>query len=85
MWTRSLSIAVASIVAKVTRDRLMAEAHHRYPQYGFDRHQGYPTKAHRQAIALHGPCPLHRRTFRGVAEFIRTGVEAASPGQNRLW
>ena len=83
--SKSASIAAASIVAKVTRDRLMAEAHGRYPRYGFDRHQGYPTKAHRQAIALHGPCPLHRRTFRGVAEFVRTGDEAAAPTQNGLW
>ena len=68
--SKSASIAAASIVAKVTRDRLMTKAHACYPQYGFDRHQGYPTKAHRQAIAAHGPCPLHRRTFRGVAEFL---------------
>ncbi|MCL1980681.1 MAG: ribonuclease HII [Proteobacteria bacterium] len=68
--SKSASIAAASIIAKVTRDRLMAEAHRCYPQYGFDRHQGYPTKAHRQAIAMHGPCPLHRRTFRGVVEFL---------------
>lgn len=68
--SKSASIAAASIVAKVTRDRLMAEAHQRYPQYGFAQHRGYPTGAHRQAIAKHGPCPLHRRTFRGVVEFV---------------
>jgi len=75
--SKSASIAAASIIAKVTRDRLMAEAHVHYPQYGFDRHQGYPTKAHCQAIAVHGPCLLHRRTFRGVAEFL--GPSAAPP------
>ncbi|NLX18870.1 MAG: ribonuclease HII [Desulfobulbus sp.] len=68
--SKSASIAAASIVAKVTRDRFMAEAHVRYPQYGFDRHRGYPTRTHREAIALYGPCPLHRRTFRGVVEFV---------------
>lgn len=69
--SKSASIAAASIIAKVTRDRLMAEAHDHYPQYGFLQHQGYPTKAHRRAIAQHGPCPLHRRTFRGVVEFLQ--------------
>lgn len=68
--SKSASIAAASILAKVTRDQLMAKAHLRYPQYGFHRHQGYPTKAHRQAIAQFGPCPLHRRTFRGVVEYL---------------
>lgn len=83
--SKSASIAAASIIAKVTRDRLMAEAHHRYPQYGFDRHQGYPTKVHRQAIALHGPCLLHRRTFRGVAEFVRAETRTPAPTGNGLW
>lgn len=68
--SKSASIAAASIIAKVTRDRLMAESHHQYPQYGFLRHQGYPTKEHRLAISRYGPCPLHRRTFRGVKEFL---------------
>jgi len=71
--SKSASIAAASIVAKVTRDRMMADAHALFPQYGFDRHQGYPTKAHREAIRNHGPCPLHRRTFRGVTEFLHHG------------
>jgi len=83
--SKSASIAAASIIAKVTRDRIMAEAHTRYPQYGFHRHQGYPTKAHRQAIRCYGPCPLHRRTFRGVAEFVRTVGEEAPPAQGGLW
>jgi ribonuclease HII len=60
---RSLNVAAASILAKVTRDRWMDEAHAQHPAYGFDRHRGYPTPAHRAAIARHGPCPLHRRSF----------------------
>ncbi len=65
---RSVSIASASIVAKVTRDSLMLRYHDDFPQYGFDRHKGYPTKAHKAAIAIHGPCRIHRRSFRGVSE-----------------
>lgn len=64
--SRSVSIAAASIVAKVTRDRIMADYHADYPAYGFDRHKGYPTKAHKTAIARHGACPIHRRSFKGV-------------------
>jgi len=64
----SFSIAAAGIVAKVTRDRIMMELHERYPVYGFDRHKGYPTTTHREAILRHGPCPVHRRSFRGVME-----------------
>ena len=64
---RSISIAAASIVAKVTRDRMMASYDLQYPQYGFARHKGYPTRAHRQALINHGCCPIHRRSFRGVA------------------
>ena len=67
---RSASIAAASIVAKSTRDALMREFHQQYPQYHFDRNKGYPTADHRRAIALHGPCPLHRKTFAGVREFV---------------
>ncbi|MBI5179421.1 MAG: ribonuclease HII [Nitrospinae bacterium] len=62
------AISAASIVAKVTRDRMMDEFHKQFPQYGFDRHKGYPTKEHKQAIIKHGPSPIHRRTFRGVKE-----------------
>jgi ribonuclease HII len=65
---RSLSIAAASIVAKVTRDRIMDAYHDAYPQYGFSRHKGYPTRAHREAIRAFGCCPIHRRSFRGVKE-----------------
>lgn len=63
---RSASIAAASIVAKVTRDRLMLEAEARFPEYGFGRHKGYPTPEHLAALRRHGPCPIHRRTFHGV-------------------
>lgn len=66
--SRSHSIAAASILAKVTRDRLMREAHELYPHYGFAQHKGYPTPAHLQALATHGPCPLHRRSFSPVAQ-----------------
>ena len=62
----SLSIAAASILAKVTRDRAMARLHPRWPAYGFARHAGYPTAAHRAALALHGPSPHHRRGFAPV-------------------
>jgi ribonuclease HII len=58
------SIAAASIVAKVYRDRLMTALHECYPQYGFARHMGYGTVAHREAIRQFGPCPAHRRSFR---------------------
>ncbi len=63
---RSYSIAAASIVAKVHRDAFMTARAAEYPQYGFDRNKGYGTETHRNAIAEHGPCPLHRRTFGGV-------------------
>jgi ribonuclease HII len=63
---RSATVAAASIIAKVTRDRMMAEADRAYPQYGFGRHKGYATLEHLAALIVHGPCPLHRRTFNGV-------------------
>jgi ribonuclease HII len=65
----SLSIAAASIVAKVTRDRLMKEVALRYPEYGFDVHMGYPTKAHTAAIKKYGPSPIHRMTFGSLKAF----------------
>jgi len=64
----SLSIAAASILAKVTRDRIMADCDLQYPKYGFSRHKGYPTKAHKEAILTHGPCPIHRKSFKGVKD-----------------
>ena len=63
---RSASVAAASIVAKVTRDRIMDAADREFPAYGFVRHKGYATPEHRDALERHGPCPLHRRTFAGI-------------------
>jgi ribonuclease HII len=63
---RSQTVAAASIVAKVYRDALMREYHALFPRYGFDRHKGYPTKAHKQAVQEFGPCEIHRMTFHGV-------------------
>jgi ribonuclease HII len=60
---RSYSIAAASVLAKVTRDRLMLELHAQFPEYGFADHKGYGTARHLAAIAAHGPCPIHRRSF----------------------
>lgn len=70
----SYSIAAASIVAKVTRDRIMIEADSLYPQYGFSRNKGYGTKEHIDALKKFGPCPIHRRSF------IKNFVEA-----NDVW
>jgi ribonuclease HII len=66
----SVSIAAASIVAKVTRDRLMDTYDWHYPHFGFARHKGYPTQDHREAIRVFGCSPIHRRTFKGVREFV---------------
>ena len=66
----SVSIAAASIMAKVTRDRIMENYHAVYPVYGFNRHKGYPTQEHREAIKTHGCCPIHRKTFKGVKEHL---------------
>lgn len=60
---RSFTIASASIIAKVTRDRMMLDYHEQFPQYGFDSHKGYGTAAHIAAIKAHGPTPIHRRSF----------------------
>ena len=68
--TLSISIAAASIVAKVTRDRLMQKYHHYYPQFDFPKHKGYPTQAHKEAIRKFGCCPIHRKSFKGVKEFV---------------
>ena len=65
------SIAAASIIAKVTRDRMMDEYHQKYPQYNFAKHKGYGTKEHLRAIQKFGICELHRKTFRGVREYIK--------------
>lgn len=66
---RCLSIASASIVAKVFRDRMMVELDHLYPHYGFARHKGYGTPEHLECLRRLGPCPVHRRTFHPVSDF----------------
>ena len=66
------SVAAASVLAKVSRDRMMRDLHERYPQYGFDRHKGYVTDEHVRALEQHGPCPVHRYSFVNV-------VAAADP------
>ena len=65
-----LSIAAASIVAKVTRDRLMVQLHELYPAYGFAQHKGYGTEAHLAALRKHGACPIHRRSFAPVRDLF---------------
>lgn len=64
------AIAAASILAKTTRDAGMSDLHLRYPQYGFDRHMGYPTALHLQALREHGPSPVHRRSFSPVRQLV---------------
>ena len=68
--TRCLSIAAASIVAKVSRDRLMLQLHEAYPAYGFNQHKGYGTAAHLEALQKHGVTPHHRRSFAPVRELV---------------
>ena len=63
---RSATVAAASILAKVARDRYMIGMHKKYPQYGFHEHKGYPTRAHLESLRAHGPCAIHRKTFQGV-------------------
>ncbi len=69
----SQSVGAASILAKVERDRVMVRYAQTYPQYGFERHKGYGTAEHLAALAVHGPCPIHRRTFGGVGGGSRGG------------
>ena len=68
---RSVSIAAASIIAKVTRDRLMIEYDNQYPEYGFAKHKGYGTREHIEAIRKHGICPLHRKSFEPICSMLR--------------
>jgi hypothetical protein len=68
---RSASIAAASIIAKVTRDRIMREFHSQYPCYGFHRHKGYSTAFHLAALDIFGPCRLHRRSFMPVQAALK--------------
>ncbi len=65
---RCVSIAAASVIAKVTRDRIMKDYHQQFPLYGFLSHKGYPTSEHLKRLKIYGPCEIHRRTFRGVAQ-----------------
>lgn len=65
---KSLSIAAASIIAKVARDRVMLDFAREFPEYGFERHKGYGTRMHLEALRLHGPCRIHRRSFQPVAQ-----------------
>ena len=77
---RSLSIAAASIVAKVTRDRIMERAGQDYQHYGFERHKGYGTRVHLDALAAHGPCPLHRISFAPVRNAKKNPARRAAAG-----
>lgn len=70
---KSASIAAASVLAKVTRDRLMEEYDREYPEYGFARHKGYGTADHMAALKKYGPCPIHRRSFAPVSDYEGTG------------
>ena len=78
----SLSIAAASVVAKVVRDRLMVVLDREYPLYGFAKHKGYGTSAHMQALLEFGPCPAHRRTFRPVRDALELHHRAQAPSQD---
>lgn len=62
----SASVAAASIIAKVVRDKIMLDYHHQYPNYNFKKHKGYSTKEHLAMLRLYGPCPIHRKSFHGV-------------------
>lgn len=68
--SKSASIAAASIVAKVVRDDLMDKYHLQYPEYNFQQNRGYPTLEHRRAIEAHGPCAIHRQSFKCVREYL---------------
>ena len=71
----SRCIACASVIAKVSRDRIMEIYHHQFPQYNFIANKGYGTREHLEAIRCHGPCKLHRRSFKGVKETLDQGEE----------
>jgi ribonuclease HII len=78
------SIAAASVIAKVARDRAMEELAALYPVYGLEKHKGYGTPEHARALALHGPCAVHRRTFRPVREQTRA-IVADVGGDRKIW
>ena len=69
---RSASIAAASIIAKVTRDRIMVELDEKWPEYGFKRHKGYATDEHFETIQKYGPSPIHRKSFDPIKTLLRT-------------
>lgn len=71
----SHAIAAASVIAKHTRDQLMVEMHVKWPQYGFDKHKGYGTEMHLEALRVHGPCPIHRRSFEPVKSNFYKGKD----------
>jgi len=73
------AISAASILAKVSRDRLMKAYHLSYPCYGFDRHKGYPTAEHRRLLAQHGPCAIHRKSFAPVRDALQEKGAQVSP------
>lgn len=68
------AISAASILAKVTRDEIMARYHEQFPDYGFDHNKGYPTPEHLQLLKEHGPCPIHRKTFAPVRELLEPSL-----------
>ncbi|MCH9612468.1 MAG: Ribonuclease HII [Chlamydiia bacterium] len=78
---KSLSIAAASIVAKEERDGIMRELAERYPNYALDKHMGYPTKAHMEAIRMHGPTPIHRMSFSPLNQYVE--VNRGEPSGNK--
>lgn len=80
--SKSLSIAAASVIAKVTRDARMCELDEEYPEYGFAQHKGYGSRAHIQALFQHGPCPVHRRSFRPVQEAENIRQRAGERGRD---
>jgi len=77
--SKSLSIATASIFAKVIRDRFMRQAAEQFPEYGFEQHKGYGTKKHLEALQKFGPCPIHRRSFAPVAQLGLPFKDEKSP------
>lgn len=76
-------VAAASVIAKVTRDRIMSDLHEDYPQYDFGAHKGYVTRVHAAALAAHGPCPHHRRSYANVARVARSDPIASDTSERR--
>ncbi len=76
------SCAAASILAKVTRDRIMENYHKKYPRYGFSKHKGYPTKLHKKMLQKYGPCKIHRKTFKPVRKLKAKSVKRKTTAKN---